>query len=594
MRISGGRAYKSGVGVMCIELDSFYNVQRFPESPTADERSATPGAGGTMSQDLYDPKARLNLSVITRRRLFRDLVILSLVVSGAILAVVLTLGYQVTHRISSSLIEAGTQGAQKDIDAYIGSVERSLVIARKWGQSGMLDLGNVSLLNAKFIPILEEMPEIAGVIIARSDGKEYFLRQDKGDWLTRTTLPDQGAGNGLWQRWDGTGKLLDSWSESSGYDPRKRPWFQGAVASEAADKVFWTRPYLFFSLEVPGVTVSSSWRQADRPDMDYVVGFDVLLDDIFELVSGLHLSTHGSAFLFSKNGSVLMPRSDYTEGDRQAPGRLSYLTPAEGTGLPGVAGAVEKWKQDGGTLDRPVEYQVQGKTWWAGFSPLTLQGEGLWLGIAVPEEDLLGQKRKSRITAALLLVLILSAGILATALLVRRYGRLLRNLPIPPADRSDMENRLRALIERGEGPTVEFKSTMRVNLKNGKPEKGIEMAWLKTVAAFLNTEGGTLFIGVDDRGSVQGIDPDGLENDDKCRLHFKNLMAEHIGVEHTGSVRMELHSVEGRKIALVECERSAKPVFLTQGKEEGFYIRSGPSSLKLPLSKALQYLEGRK
>ncbi len=151
-----------------------------------------------------------------------------------------------------------------------------------------------------------------------------------------------------------------------------------------------------------------------------------------------------------------------------------------------------------------------------------------------------------------------------------------------------------SLIEEGEGNTVEFKTTMRMNLKTGKQDKEIELAWLKTVAAFMNTVGGILLIGVDDKGSVKGLEADGFANEDKCRLHFKNLIAQHIGIEHSRSLHFEIHPVKGGQLIFIECERSEKPVFLSHRNEEGFYIRSGPSSVKLPVSKVLQYLESRK
>ncbi len=533
-----------------------------------------------------------------RRKLLHDLVILFLAVSGAILAVTLTMGYRATNQISASLIENSTTAAKNDIDTYFESVEKNLLIARKWGQSGMLELSDVPPLNAKFMPILEEMPEMGGIIIARSDGAEYYLRRDGGNWLTRTAPPEEDPGTGKWQRWSGEGKLLASWKKTSGYDPRKRVWFQGALAvekkeEEKKEKVFWTRPYLFFSLALPGITVSAAWRTEGKQETDTVIGFDVLLNDIFKLVSNLRPTPNGSAFLFTENGSLFTPEP-IAPGEGNPQGPTSFLTPAEKIGLPALSGAIKKWKREGRPDHIPVEYLVRGKRWWAGFIPLTEEGRGLWLGVIIPEEDLLGKERWSRTVAALLLILILVAGVLGTFFLVRKYSRHIRDHPNSSLDRNDMEKAVLSLIQEGEGHALEFKSTMRVNLKTGKPEKGIELAWLKAVAAFMNTDGGTLLIGVDDRGAVQGIDADGFASDDKCRLHLKNLIAQHIGIEHSGSLRLEVHTVQDRKIALVECEPSEKPVFLSQGKEESFYIRSGPSSMKLPVSKALQYLENRK
>ena len=57
------------------------------------------------------------------------------------------------------------------------------------------------------------------------------------------------------------------------------------------------------------------------------------------------------------------------------------------------------------------------------------------------------------------------------------------------------------LIKRGESKTLEFKSTLRWSLKEDRQDdKGVTHAVLKTIAAFLNTEGGDLLIGVADDG----------------------------------------------------------------------------------------------
>lgn len=65
-----------------------------------------------------------------------------------------------------------------------------------------------------------------------------------------------------------------------------------------------------------------------------------------------------------------------------------------------------------------------------------------------------------------------------------------------------------ALLERGESDRVEFKETARWNVRDDKKDARMEQVVAKTVAAFLNSSGGTLLIGVDDAGRVHGLDRD--------------------------------------------------------------------------------------
>jgi type I restriction enzyme R subunit len=52
---------------------------------------------------------------------------------------------------------------------------------------------------------------------------------------------------------------------------------------------------------------------------------------------------------------------------------------------------------------------------------------------------------------------------------------------------------------------VEFKSTARWDLRDGKPNKAMEDAVVKTIAGFLNTDGGTLLIGIDNSARRWGL-----------------------------------------------------------------------------------------
>ena len=133
-----------------------------------------------------------------------------------------------------------------------------------------------------------------------------------------------------------------------------------------------------------------------------------------------------------------------------------------------------------------------------------------------------------------------------------------------------------------------------MNLHTRKPGKEIELAWAKGVAGFLNTDGGTLLLGVTDDGEITGLGQDVFENEDKCRLHFKNLIARHIGAEMSKYIRFDIITLEGKTLGIVRCTRATEPVFFKDGNKEHFYIRNGPSSDELPVSKALNYIKHRK
>src|SRR5204863_6174340 len=68
---------------------------------------------------------------------------------------------------------------------------------------------------------------------------------------------------------------------------------------------------------------------------------------------------------------------------------------------------------------------------------------------------------------------------------------------------------LASLLEADEGERLEFKETARVNVHTGAVDKNIEHSVVKTVAAFMNSHGGTLVIGVNDASkTLTGLDRD--------------------------------------------------------------------------------------
>ena len=141
---------------------------------------------------------------------------------------------------------------------------------------------------------------------------------------------------------------------------------------------------------------------------------------------------------------------------------------------------------------------------------------------------------------------------------------------------------------------IEFKSTLRYCLRNERPEKYIEFSIAKTLNAFLNSEGGTLIIGVDDVGEVLGLDNDiasfGDKGKDGLLLHCDNLVNNYLGKEQQADVSIFLEAIDGKDICVVEVSASNKPVFINKDGEKQFYVRNSASSQPYDMSEAVEYI----
>ena len=152
---------------------------------------------------------------------------------------------------------------------------------------------------------------------------------------------------------------------------------------------------------------------------------------------------------------------------------------------------------------------------------------------------------------------------------------------------------LNQLILTGESDSVEFKSTLRVNLHTGRRDGRMENAVLKTLAGFLNTDGGTLVIGVSDDGSPVGISADQFASEDQMNLHLVNLVGNRLGSSFMTMVHTQFADYRDNRVLRIRCERSSSPVYVRNNDREQFFIRTGPATAELTGGEMVEYVARR-
>jgi energy-coupling factor transporter ATP-binding protein EcfA2 len=160
------------------------------------------------------------------------------------------------------------------------------------------------------------------------------------------------------------------------------------------------------------------------------------------------------------------------------------------------------------------------------------------------------------------------------------------------------ESALEQLIAQGESSRLELKSTMRYNQKTGRRDEEMDKEIARTLCAFMNTEGGTLIIGVDDDGMALGLDDDfstlgRRRNRDGLAQAFANI-TKHLFVpsvlQKYYTARFEQY--QGKSIYVVEVEKSEEPVFCLFDGVREFYIRELTTTRKLDAKDTLDYCLG--
>ena len=115
-----------------------------------------------------------------------------------------------------------------------------------------------------------------------------------------------------------------------------------------------------------------------------------------------------------------------------------------------------------------------------------------------------------------------------------------------------------------ESETVELKAIVVEDIK-------------KEVIAFANCEGGKLYIGVQDDGTVSGVD-----NPDETSLQISNMVRDAIKPDLTMFLHYETVTVDGKKIVTVDIQQGTeRPYYIAKKglRPEGVYVRQGYSSV---------------
>jgi hypothetical protein len=147
----------------------------------------------------------------------------------------------------------------------------------------------------------------------------------------------------------------------------------------------------------------------------------------------------------------------------------------------------------------------------------------------------------------------------------------------------DVEKEIRELISNGEGERLEFKSTLRFDVKTGEINKKLEYVVAKTIAGFLNSDGGKLIIGVDDEEKILGIQRDfntlQKKNKDGFELHLRQLIKKYLGNTFEKYIKISFSKTGEEIVCLINVLRSSKPVFVSFEGEEYFFVRNGNATI---------------
>jgi predicted HTH transcriptional regulator len=162
----------------------------------------------------------------------------------------------------------------------------------------------------------------------------------------------------------------------------------------------------------------------------------------------------------------------------------------------------------------------------------------------------------------------------------------------------ELEKDLPSIIRQGEGPYLEFKSSLRWDMVESRINRALEGVVLKTLAGFMNSPiGGTLLIGVADNGEVIGLEKDyqtlKRPDQDGFEQAVMTAVSANLGADLCAFVHVLFHVIDGKHVCRLIVSPANRPVFVEQGNTQKFYVRTGGATRDLNIKEALDFIAAR-
>lgn len=157
------------------------------------------------------------------------------------------------------------------------------------------------------------------------------------------------------------------------------------------------------------------------------------------------------------------------------------------------------------------------------------------------------------------------------------------------------ERPIEELIQLGESATLEFKSTLQWDVRQNQVSKHLRFEVLKTITAFLNSDGGTLIIGVEDDGNVFGLAHDLKtirgKSLDGVEQMLSNLISDRIGANYARFIHTRFEEVNSDVICAIDVDKAPEPAFMEGPRGRELYVRVGNTSRSLDPQETHDYIQ---
>jgi two-component system, cell cycle sensor histidine kinase and response regulator CckA len=385
-----------------------------------------------------------------------------LLISGSLLTAALLGTGRLARDVAGSLMFGLGREAEVRLHDLFDPIRQKMVEDYAAIRQGRYSVKDAETRKKLLLPTLFSLPQVDSMMaVDQTDGLLLVMRYgesvrrasffapvadrlpvpDPGrmQFLTRDYRPAERHEISHFALWDDAGQtLMLEWDVPlAGYDSRQRPWYKAAMAAfqertlldapaDPANLVAWTEVYGLFITKDPGISAAIAAR--DPSGEIQIVTCNLPLDVIARFTMSAQPSPRGMMFVMTDDGKLLGPPR-VSRPEDHAGINVASLQPIAEAGFPSVTKAVAKWQADhGGRPDR-FRLALDGEAWWAGFTLYEIGSHRrLWIGMLLPESDLIPAARQYQWLIAGVGLLALCAAALLALRLARWFSEPLTEL----------------------------------------------------------------------------------------------------------------------------------------------------------------------
>lgn len=296
--------------------------------------------------------------------------------------------------------------AMEQSQNYLNKAQQAAQLTKRLLRSQVLKQENSRALGNYFHEQLVTYPDIAGIYLGTAEGDFFYVSRNEkhSPGGTRTKIISHKNGvrlvHYIWR--DARQNLIfEEDDPADSYDPRVRPWYQGAMA---VDGIFWTDPYIFYTSQKPGITISGP-TYTSVGKLSGIVGVDIEIDQLSTFIAKLRIGTTGRAFMLNRNRDVVafhdVAQIKFQEVGKQTSSRLVKIDEFQDelSRAAFKALGIAQQKNSRILLNRAEysRFEFAGEYYQSMFTPFSDPQWPWIIGMYMPEDDYLGALKQNRI-----------------------------------------------------------------------------------------------------------------------------------------------------------------------------------------------------